>query len=103
MSKLSQAKIPVKYIISSGRKSTGASFNMFSVQKGNTVHVAAPKKVFAKAVQRNRAKRLIRAAIINAKIPIDNSFVFFAKKSILTAEFSDIVDEMRKLAADLDK
>jgi ribonuclease P protein component len=79
----------------------GVHVNIFYLNKDDSVHFAAPKKTFKKAVERNRAKRRLRAAIQLVGWPLGYSGVIFAKKSVLDAEFSVIVDEIKKMTAGL--
>ena len=65
--------------------------------------VVVSKKSFHDAVQRSRAKRLMREAfrllVKSGEIAGSKSFIFIARASIGRAKCADVMSEMRKLCA----
>ena len=88
----------IQRILKNGKKFSSPFFNIFYIVRDGeaAVAVAAPKKIFAKAVKRNKAKRRLRAAI--SKLNIKNiEAVILAKSALLEVEFSKLIAELEKI------
>jgi ribonuclease P protein component len=57
--------------------------------------IIASKKIFPKAVQRNRAKRLIRAWMNIVKLPVTHDFLFIARSNILETGAPEGVKQLK--------
>lgn len=66
----------------------------------NTAYIT-PKKIFRTAVIRNRAKRLLKAALLSSGCFTNKGFlyVFTLNSSILKSTNSDLVDEIKFFAS----
>lgn len=65
-------------------------------KSGLFVYFVAKKKIFKKAVMRNRAKRIARHAFQEAKkntILPNRQVIFFLENGIIQESFKDIVDQ----------
>lgn len=87
----------IKRILDTGRPSHGHRVVVFLTPGPGRVAVIAGKKV-GKAVQRNRARRVLRAAWPQVA-PVDGrtDAVLVARAGILGAKTQDLVDEMSEL------
>ncbi len=89
----------IQKILKNGKKYSSPFFNCYYLIKEGepTFAIAAPKKIFPKAVARNKAKRRLRAAI--AKVLIKNvEAVILAKAAIIDVEFSSLILELERLS-----
>lgn len=87
-----------KKITTSGKKIHTPFFIYFrSPSKDFKLGVVASKKVGC-AVERNRAKRLLRSAFSQLYKYDKSTTVIIAKPSILTANYCEIVESMRKIS-----
>ena len=70
-----------------------------SVQEGVSVLISVPKKRFHDAVDRNRAKRLMREAfrllVKDDIMPANTEWVFIARRGIGGKKVGDVMREMR--------
>lgn len=91
----------IQYILKNGRRVSSPFFNMCYIAKEGeaTFAIAAPKKIFTKAVLRNRAKRRLRAAITSISSIDGVSAVVLAKSQLLDAKFSDVVEQLNQMFA----
>jgi ribonuclease P protein component len=90
----------IQYILKNGKRVSSPFFNMCYIAKEGpaTFAIAAPKKIFTKAVLRNKAKRRLRAAITS--VSIDGiSAVVLAKSQLLDAKFSDVIEQLNHMFA----
>jgi ribonuclease P protein component len=87
----------IKRILDTGRPSHGQRVVVFLAPGPGRVAVIAGRKV-GKAVQRNRARRVLRAAWLQV-MPMDGptDAVLVARTGILGAKTQDLVDEMNEL------
>jgi len=89
-------------VLKSGKKRYFPLFNIFTHDCDSAiVHFIAPKKQFKKAHQRNKVKRRLREAFHQVKLDKKLCIVVLAKNSILEAQFSDIVQQIKKFEAAL--
>ena len=87
----------IKRILDGGRSSHGGRVVVFVSPGPGRVAVIAGRKV-GKAVQRNRARRVLRAAWPQvAPLAGDSDAVLVARAGILGAKTQDLVDEMSEL------
>lgn len=89
----------IQYILKNGRRVSSPFFNMCYVIKDEgaaSFAVIAPKKIFKKAVLRNKAKRRLRAAL--SVVPTDRiAGVVLAKAAILEVQFSDVTAQLNQV------
>jgi ribonuclease P protein component len=86
----------IKRILDAGRPSHGQRVVVFLAPGPGRVAVIAGKKV-GKAVQRNRARRVLRAAWPQVAPDGRTDAVLVARAGILGAKTQDLVDEMSEL------
>lgn len=87
----------IKRVLDAGRPSHGQRVVVFLAPGPGRVAVIAGKKV-GKAVQRNRARRVLRAAWPQVSPPRPESdAVLIARAGILGARTQDLVSEMNEL------
>ena len=88
-----------KYVLDHSRKYFGRFIVVF-VSEGvhKKVGFIASKKV-GKAVERNRAKRLMREAFLKfeSSLPDDKSYVIIAKKGIAKAKVWDVLEDLKNI------
>jgi len=98
----------IQRVISQGKKITLENSDIYFI-KNNLDYcrfcIVAKKKVFKKASQRNRAKRLVRESIRkNLKnLNLSYDFVVFAKESIFKKKLTDIATEFKNFFNKLNK
>ena len=87
----------IRRILDEGRPSHGERVVVFLAPGSGQVAVIAGKKV-GKAVQRNRARRVLRAAWPQAPVEsADVDAVLIARRGILGAKTQELVSEMSEL------
>ena len=93
-------------LITQGRAYKSGSF-LFRVLKNKDILYSkpgfiTPKKVFKTAVERNKARRRVKAALIslikpNNKVFLENRMIFMINKEALTVDLPVLVDEIRTM------
>jgi ribonuclease P protein component len=87
----------IQRVLDDGRRFHGSRVVVFLAPGNGRFAVIAGRKVGG-AVQRNRARRVIRAAWQSAATQLpDSDAVFVARACILGAKTQDLVGEMRNL------
>ncbi len=88
----------IQSILKNGRRLSSPFFNIYYVPNEGCASFGAlaPKKNFPRAVQRNKAKRRIRA-IINEVQVTDISCLIMAKSMMLEADFKDVVLQLQQM------
>lgn len=56
------------------------------------------KKRFKKAVERNKVKRIIYSAVREGLINKKGYFIFYPKKEIINAPYSEVLNQIKKIS-----
>lgn len=89
-------KTEIDILFKSGKKIYTKNFKLvWMPSTDSNVIISAPVKIFKKAVDRNRVKRLIREAIRGLDFSNKNVFVIYTSKEIITLK--EMKDELWKL------
>ncbi len=88
----------IQHILKNGRRLSSPFFNIYYISNEGCASfgVIAPKKNFPKAVQRNKAKRRIRAIIKEVQVR-DISCLIMAKSMMLEVNFKDVVLQLQHM------
>ena len=86
--------IEFKTVLSTGKKFHTSNFNLFFLEADETRYgFVASKRVFSRAVDRNKAKRAIRRYVQSNRLHTDfpelssGHYIFILKINILSSEF----------------
>ena len=88
-------KTEIDNLFKNGRKSYGKILKVVSVPGTGEVIISAPIKIFKRAVDRNRVKRLLREALREVDFVKVNAFVIYNIAEIKTLE--EIKNDLRKI------
>jgi ribonuclease P protein component len=78
-----------------GRKSYGKILKVVSMPGTGEIIISAPIKIFKRAVDRNKVKRLIREAIKEVDLSKVNAFIIYNISQIKTLE--EIKEDLKKI------
>ncbi len=87
-------------IFNTGHKCVGKYLVMWMIENGaGRVGVVAAKKTFRRAVDRNRAKRLMREAfrLVSPKIDFAGDIVLVGRRKILDVKMQQVEEELLRL------
>jgi ribonuclease P protein component len=88
-------KTEIDNLFKSGKKSYGKILKVVSAPGNGEVVISAPIKIFKRAVDRNRVKRLIREALREVDFSKVNAFVIYNIAEIKTLD--EIKKDLKKI------
>jgi len=88
-------KVEIDKLFKTGKKSYGKILKVVSIPGSGEIIISAPIKIFKRAVDRNRVKRLIREAIREVDLSNINAFIIYNIAEIKTLE--EIKEDLKKI------
>jgi len=88
-------KSEIDKLFNTGKRSYGKILKVVSVSGTGEIIISAPIKIFKRAVDRNRVKRLIREAIREFDFSKVNAFIIYNLAEIKTLE--EIKEDLKKI------
>ncbi len=88
-------KAEIDKLFKTGKKSYGKILKVVFVPGTGEIIISAPIKIFKRAVDRNRVKRLIREAIREVDFSKVNAFIIYNTSEIKTLE--EIKEDLKKI------
>ena len=88
-------KVEIDKLFKTGKKSYGKILKVVSIPGSGEIIISAPIKIFKRAVDRNRVKRLIRESIREVDLSNINAFIIYNIAEIKTLE--EIKEDLKKI------
>lgn len=95
-----KSRIGIDNLFKKGTKIASKHFVLFFISAAEDdctyLMVSAPKKVFPRAVDRNRVKRRMREMALTAKLR-SGTYAIIARNAVISAKFEDLCAELSAL------